>query len=224
MVLGFVFLAAITVGGDAARAEVAAQAAVFLGGPGSAQAIVVREPFAVVEFDGPIAGERTRGELLYRRYRFGWQLVDLATGSFAPCRLAHAGAAARDISALLVNASGARDREPCQDARTSAVSSDETAIRANLQDLRSREGVGDVQIVGRYARADYFDGGGGGEAIFVKAPHGNWVKHRAGGGAYNLCDLIGSGVPPAIARRLTDVTPSAMELTRCATAGPQTRS
>jgi hypothetical protein len=168
------------------------------------RAVAVREPFAVVNYDAPIEGQRATGQALFRHYGFGWQMVALAIGSFRRCDLLANGVPRAFVASLSVNAMGPpRFRQPpCAppQAFVAAVSPDEEAIRSLNQDSYT-VAYPKAVIENDWALLSWY-GAGGGTSVWRKQK-GHWRLLTGGGGAVDACSLIQlAGTPPDIAHRL----------------------
>src|ERR1700688_4524759 len=201
--LAFLGLASSVCMADNASA-LRARAQRFFHVPARLGPIAMRTPFAVINYDSVIENQHFRGQLLYRKYSFGWQLLDIAIGRFRECDLRAFGVLSPSVNGLLANAQGlALQRETCPGISVPSirgVSRDEEAIRKLLQARYSGEAIHSLSIIDGYALAGWF-GWGGGEALLARR-FGTWRQIADGGGAMSACNLVQKGVPPTIARRL----------------------
>jgi len=161
--------------------------------------------FAVATFsNSQIESQREGGQLLLRRYGFGWQATDGTFGAaFAPCRLVNAGVPSSAIYALSWR--GSLTLEPRSDCREKRVdlgsASDVNAVRAQMAQTHGNFLIGPVRVSHNYAIADWTIPGGG--EVLLKRTGTSWKQIAGGGGALSP-NLLTAGfhVPEADAKML----------------------
>jgi hypothetical protein len=171
-----------------------------------ARAIAIVEPFAVVNVAGvPLEGNAFTGQALFRRFSFGWQMIDLANGRFHQCELLGDGVPPALVAPLSVNAAAITDRNQYHDACPPArafgpTSDDENAVRAVIHGT-ALQWFHDVEIADGFALISWAGGGGG--PMVARKQAGRWSVYWGTGGMPDACSLIRfAQVPPATARRL----------------------
>jgi hypothetical protein len=166
--------------------------------------IAVSAPFAVANFTGlQLEGSRIRGQALFRKYAFGWQMLDLTEGSFRACDLRGEGVPASSLATRAVNDGGLppNTREPCPSPhRFAEPTADEVAVRAVIPGT-PLQWFETVDIADGYALISWAGGGGG--PMIARKRSGHWKIYHGAGGAPSACWLVQFGdVPPATAHRL----------------------
>jgi len=167
--------------------------------------IVVQTPrYAIVHFDDAlIESTRGGGQILTKRFAFGWQPIDLSIDNkpFAMCTIRDHGVPDADFAKLRGPlSSSTKDclKGADSDQQDTGSSSDVNAVRAEA--IGVAEIIPFVRVIDGYAYMEWW-GFGGGENFYKKTPHG-WKKFLDGGGAANVGDLTDKGVPLAIAKAL----------------------
>jgi hypothetical protein len=202
-VFAAVLVFATSLGAVPASREIAVQAGSAFGS--HVRAIAVAGPFAVVNVSGwELESSPYTGQTLFRKYRFGWQMIDLAEGRFRVCDLAGDGVPPAFVRSLSINASlvpAWRYVEPCSPARPFAPTSrDEDAVRAVIPGT-SGQWFRNVFIADNYALILWAGGGGG--PMIARKRNGRWAVYHGTGGMPSACWMIEFGnVPRATARRL----------------------
>ncbi len=171
--------------------------------PVALASVAERRPFATVRFTGPVEGSRFRGILLFRRYSFGWQLVNLSGTRLRPCDLQAFGVPNDAIRALVAPSNDLPNPNTACSLKSIETRGptfhDETLIRELLQS-ESGEAISNVRIADGYALVGW-SGHGGGSWVFAKRGS-HWEKIGGGGGVIGLTALTGYGVPTGSARAL----------------------
>ena len=201
----FPFLAAAGAADDAGTLYVQAQRFFRSAPTATIGPVVVREPFAVVNFGGEIGGAPRRGQMLFRHFSFGWQLVDGEAARLRDCDLQAFAVPPDAVGALLARSNDLPvSKAPCPRVNSGmpvSVSPDEEAVRALMQTGFATESIPHVALDGGYAFVEWADLTTGGVALFQKQD-GRWRKVASGGGYLDACGLMSFGVPAATARTL----------------------
>ncbi len=155
---------------------------------------------SVVSFEhGLVEGRTVKGQLLLRRFDFGWQTIDIALPAFRMADLEGHGISVGNAALLLgVNPGrGNPSRHFC--SADFAKSNDVTAVR-KLMLSRPDEAIGGIEIASGYAVA-YWWGNGGGADVFAQQS-GTWRRLAGGGGVIDAAVLEKLGAPPATAKSI----------------------
>ncbi len=160
--------------------------------------------YAVLQFShAEIEGQVAAGQILVKRFPFGWQAIDLSSGpALTVCSVRAYGLPAADFARLRGALSASTAGCPTgvdADQRDVGSAADVSAVRALM--ISGSEVVPFVRVVQNYAYAAWF-GNGGGENFYKKTASG-WKKLAGGGGAYQPAELHKQyGVPLSIAQAL----------------------
>lgn len=166
--------------------------------------IIARTPnYAVLQFrHAEIEGQIAAGQILVKRFPFGWQAIDLSSGPALTVCSVRAHVSAADLTGLRsVLSSSTADCPTGDDAdqRDAGPASDVSAVRALM--AGASEIVPYVRVVQNYAFLEWV-GNGGGENFYKKTANG-WKMFAGGGGAYQSYELHAHyGVPLSIAKAL----------------------
>jgi hypothetical protein len=162
--------------------------------------------YAVLQFShAEIEGQVAAGQILVKRFPFGWQAIDLSSGpSLTMCSVRAYGLPAVDFARLRSTLSTSTAGCPTgidADQRDVGPSADVSAVRALMVMGGRSEIVPYVRIIENYAYVPWY-GNGGGENFYKKTA-GKWKLLVGGGGAYESGELHSRyGVPLGIARAL----------------------
>jgi hypothetical protein len=162
--------------------------------------------YAVLQFShAEIEGQVAAGQILVKRFPFGWQAIDLSSGpSLAVCSVRAYGLPAAEFARLRsVLSASTTDCPTGVDAeqRDVGAAADVSAVRSLMVTGGRSEIVPYVRIIENYAYVPWY-GNGGGENFYKKTA-GKWKMFAGGGGAYQSSELHKLyGVPLNIARAL----------------------
>jgi hypothetical protein len=162
--------------------------------------------YAVLQFNhAEIEGQLAAGQILVKRFPFGWQAIDLSSGPpLTMCSVRAHGLPAVDFARLRSALSASTANCPKgvdADQHDVGSAADVSAVRALMVSGGRSEIVPFVRVIQNYAYAPWF-GNGGGENFYKKTTVG-WKKLVGGGGAYQSYELHKQyGVPLSIAKAL----------------------
>jgi hypothetical protein len=162
--------------------------------------------YAVLQFShAEIEGQAAAGQILVKRFPFGWQAIDLSSGpALAMCSVRAYGLPAADFARLRSVLSASTADCPSgidADQRDVGAARDVSSVRALMVAGGRSEIVPYVRVVENYAYAPWY-GNGGGENFYKKTAAG-WKMFAGGGGALQSYELHQHyGVPLSIAQAL----------------------
>jgi hypothetical protein len=160
--------------------------------------------YAVLQFThAEIEGQVASGQILVKRFAFGWQAIDLSSAStLTACSVRAHYLPAADFARLRSVLSASTVDCPTgddTDQRDVGPAADVSAVRALM--VGAAEIIPFVRVVKNYAFLEWV-GNGGGENFYKKTVSG-WKKFAGGGGAYQSYELHQHyGVPLSIAQAL----------------------
>ncbi len=160
--------------------------------------------YAVLQFShAEIEGQTATGQILVQKFAFGWQAIDLSSGSqLTTCSARAHYLPAADFAVLRPVLSPSTVDCPTgddADQRDLGPTTDVSAVRALMVGMA--EIIPFVRVVKNYAFLEWV-GNGGGENFYKKTASA-WEKIGGGCGAYQSSELHQLyGVPLSIARAL----------------------